>query len=106
MSAWLAVCGAALVPVPPQSAPHTAALLCCAVVAQCALALPDMKLWAAGEKSLLAVAAEGTADPLGAALLRFALGGLGGKRFWAQRAVGYSVYAMVSAHWRIRPRAI
>jgi hypothetical protein len=51
-----------------------------------------LKAWSAGSLRLRDVTAEGKSDPVGSALLRYALSGLGGKQFWAWRAAGFKVF--------------
>lgn len=83
------------------TAPHATALTellrCCAVVSQSSLRLDSMKEWNSGAIKLAHVLSEGLVDPVGSAVLRFALHQLGGKLFWQARAPAFTVHAAPSA---------
>jgi hypothetical protein len=65
----------------------------CAVCSAGWLDLEKMKTWSSGAIPLSDVTAEGQADPVGIALLRFALSRLGAKEFWRIRQGGFRVYS-------------
>jgi hypothetical protein len=69
-------------------------LQCCSVASSSWLSLEHMKEWNAGAMAIGDVGAQGPRrDPVGAALLRYALARLGAKQFWSHRQAGFRVYA-------------
>ncbi len=65
----------------------------CAMCAAGWLSLDKMKTWSSGAIPISDVSAEGPTDPVGVALLRFALSHLGAKEFWRIRQSGFQVYS-------------